>query len=173
MTHATSSGELIVVSGASTGIGAATARELASRGFHVLAGVRSDRDGDAIRGDRIEPIMLDITVGEHIRALAARVGGNPPRAVINNAGIEINAPVEVLPLDLWRAQFEVNLFGHIAVTQALLPACGAAGAGWSTSVRSVRRRCSRSTARTPAARPRSSPPATHCAGRWPRRASRS
>ncbi|MCA2211694.1 SDR family NAD(P)-dependent oxidoreductase [Jidongwangia harbinensis] len=118
--------ELIVISGASTGIGAATARKLASRGYHVLAGVRSDREGDAIRGARIEPVMLDITVGEHVRALAARVSGDPRRrplrAVINNAGIEINAPVEVLPLGIWREHFDVNLFGHIAVIQALLPA---------------------------------------------------
>ncbi len=117
--------ELIVVSGASTGIGAATARELASRGYHVLAGVRRVEDADAIRSGRIEPVMLDITVGEHVEALAARVTHDPEgrvlRAVINNAGIEVNAPIEVLPLDLWREQFEVNLFGHIRVIQALLP----------------------------------------------------
>ncbi|MFE6030669.1 SDR family NAD(P)-dependent oxidoreductase [Streptomyces niveus] len=124
MTHPKN--ELIVVSGASTGIGAATAHELASRGYHVLAGVRRDEDADEIRDERIEPVILDITVGEHVEALAARVADDPRqwplRAVINNAGIEINAPVEVLPLDTWREQFEVNLFGHIAVIQALLPA---------------------------------------------------
>jgi len=118
--------ELIVVSGASTGIGAATARELAALGYHVLAGVRRDEDADAIRAERIEPVLLDITVGKHVDALAARVAHDPEgrvlRAVINNAGIEINAPIEVLPLDLWREQFEVNLFGHIRVIQALLPA---------------------------------------------------
>lgn len=118
--------ELIAISGASTGIGAATARKLASQGYHVLAGVRTDSEGDAIRGERIEPVMLDITVGEHVQALATRVSDDPRqrplRAVINNAGIEINAPVEVLPLDIWREQFDVNLFGHIAVIQALLPA---------------------------------------------------
>ena len=116
--------ELVVVSGASTGIGAATARQLASMGFHVLAGVRTPRDADAIRADGIEPVMLDITIPEHINNLAARIAADPEkrplRALINNAGIEINAPVEVLPLELWRSQFEVNLFGHIAVIQALL-----------------------------------------------------
>jgi NAD(P)-dependent dehydrogenase (short-subunit alcohol dehydrogenase family) len=118
--------ELIVVSGASTGIGAATARRLASKGFHVLAGVRTPHDADSIRTDGIEPVLLDITIPDHIQALAARIADDPEkrllRAVVNNAGIEINAPVEVLPLELWRSQFEVNLFGHIAVTQALLPA---------------------------------------------------
>ncbi|MCC9203709.1 SDR family NAD(P)-dependent oxidoreductase [Arthrobacter sp. zg-Y769] len=103
-----------------------SARELAARGYHVLAGVRRDEDADAIRAERIEPVMLDITIGKHVEALAARVALDPQarllRAVINNAGIEINAPIEVLPLDTWREQFEVNLFGHIRVIQALLPA---------------------------------------------------
>lgn len=118
--------ELIVVSGASTGIGAATAREFALRGFHVLAGVRRESDAAALRSERIEPCILDITVGADIAALAARVAddpqGRPLRALINNAGIAVNAPVEALPLPEWRRQFEVNLFGHIAMTQALLPA---------------------------------------------------
>ncbi|WP_253913564.1 SDR family NAD(P)-dependent oxidoreductase [Streptomyces mayonensis] len=117
--------ELVVVSGASTGIGAATARELASMGYHVLAGVRTDREADAVRGAGVEPVTLDITVPEHVDALAERIAGDPEgralRALVNNAGIEVNAPVEVLPLDVWREQFEVNLFGHIAVIQKLLP----------------------------------------------------
>lgn len=117
--------ELMVVSGASTGIGAATARQLASMGFHVLAGVRTSLDADAIRADGVEPVILDITIPEHIENLAARIAADPQkrpvRALVNNAGIEINAPVEVLPLELWRSQFEVNLFGHVAVIQALLP----------------------------------------------------
>jgi NAD(P)-dependent dehydrogenase (short-subunit alcohol dehydrogenase family) len=124
LTHTTQ--ELVVVSGASSGIGAATARRLASMGFYVLAGVRTAHDADKIRTDGIEPVLLDITIPEHVKNLAARIADDPQgrllRAVVNNAGIEINAPIEVLPLELWRTQFEVNLFGHIAVTQALLPA---------------------------------------------------
>jgi NAD(P)-dependent dehydrogenase (short-subunit alcohol dehydrogenase family) len=117
---------IAVVTGASTGIGAATARELAQRGFHVLAGVRRDRDADALRGPGIEPVILDITHPEHIQALAARVHEDPQgravRVLVNNAGVPVNVPVEAFPLDEWRRLFEVNLFGHIAVTQALLPA---------------------------------------------------
>lgn len=114
----------MVVTGASTGIGAATARELARRGFHVIAGVRRDQDADALRADGIEPVILDITEPDHIARLAARFGDDAPplRALVNNAAIQINAPVETLPLPEWRRQFEVNLFGHVAVTQALLPA---------------------------------------------------
>ncbi len=115
----------MVVSGASTGMGAATARELAARGYHILAGVRRERDADAIRADGIESVILDLTRPEHLRALVDRIASDPDhrplRALINNAGIAVNAPVEVLPLDEWRRQFDVNLFGHIAITQALLP----------------------------------------------------
>jgi NAD(P)-dependent dehydrogenase (short-subunit alcohol dehydrogenase family) len=124
--------ELIVVTGASTGIGAASARELARKGFHVLAGVRREVDADALRGlnvegiGRIEPRILDITVESDVAAIADRVARDPLhrplRALVNNAGIAINAPVETLPMVEWRRQFEVNLFGHIAITQALLPA---------------------------------------------------
>jgi len=120
--------ELIVVTGASTGMGAATAKELARRGFHVLAGVRRDADADTLRAEGIEglePHILDITVDSDVTAIADRVARDPLRrplrALINNAGIAINAPVETLPLTEWRRQFEVNLFGHIAMTQALLP----------------------------------------------------
>ena len=118
--------ELVVVTGASTGIGAATARELARRGFHVLAGVRRDVDAEALRTDGIEPHILDITVESDVVAIADRVVRDPlrrpVRALINNAGISMNAPVETLPMAEWRRLFEVNLFGHIAMTQALLPA---------------------------------------------------
>lgn len=127
MIHMTTShqNEIMVVSGASTGMGAATAREIAARGYHILAGVRRERDGDAIRADGIEPVILDLTRPEHLWALVDRIASDPDhrplRALINNAGIAVNAPVETLPLDEWRRQFDVNLFGHIAVTQALLP----------------------------------------------------
>ena len=117
--------ELIVVTGASTGMGAATARELARRDFHVLAGVRREIDADALRGDGIEPHILDITVESDVAAIADRVAadplGRPLRALINNAGIAVNAPVEALPIAEWRRQFEVNLFGHVAMIQALMP----------------------------------------------------
>jgi NAD(P)-dependent dehydrogenase (short-subunit alcohol dehydrogenase family) len=117
--------EIMVVTGASTGLGAATAHELAARGYHVLAGVRRETDGAAIRAAGVEPVLLDITRPEHVEALAARIAADPDRrplrALVNNAGISVNAPVETLPLAEWRRLFDVNLFGHVAVTQALLP----------------------------------------------------
>lgn len=117
---------IVVVTGASTGIGAATARELGKRGFHVLAGVRREADADAIRSANVEPSRLDVTNEAEIAMLVKRIADDPDRrplrALVNNAGIQINAPVEALPLAEWRRLFDVNLFGHVAMTQALLPA---------------------------------------------------
>ena len=117
--------EIAVVTGASSGIGAATARELAHRGFHVLAGVRRDVDADALRITNIEPCMLDITNEAEIAALVQRIAGDPERrplrALVNNAGLAVNAPLETYPLAEWRRLYEVNLFGHVAMMQALLP----------------------------------------------------
>ena len=112
------------MTGASTGLGASLARELAGRGFHVLAGVRRERDAEVARSTGIEPVILDITEPEQVAALAARVASDPRalHALVNNAGIQVNAPVEALPMEQWRRVFEVNLFGHVALTQALLPA---------------------------------------------------
>lgn len=122
----TSHEELVLISGASTGMGAATARELAGRGYHVLAGVRRQADADVLRAPNLEPVFLDITDPEQIEAVARRIAddpaGRPLRAVINNAGVAINAPVELLSMADWRRQFEVNFFGHVAVTKAVLPA---------------------------------------------------
>ncbi|GJD91391.1 MULTISPECIES: SDR family NAD(P)-dependent oxidoreductase [Methylobacterium] len=118
--------DLAVVTGASSGIGAATARELAGRGYHVLAGVRRNVDADALRTANIEPVILDITQEAGIAALSQRVGNDPERrrlaVLVNNAGVGINVPVETYALPDWRRLFEVNLFGHVAVIQALLPA---------------------------------------------------
>ena len=126
MTASAENREIAVITGASTGIGAATARELARRGFHVLAGVRRDCDADAIRGPGIEPLTIDITNADHIHALATRVYEDPQgravRALVNNAGVQANVPIEAFAIDEWRKMFEVNLFGQIAVTQSLLPA---------------------------------------------------
>src|SRR6195952_3975188 len=111
--------ELAVVTGASTGIGKATAQRLAANGFFVLAGVRREQDATALRADNIEPIILDITNEQQVAALAERIAtdplNRPLRAVINNAGIAVNAPVETVRMTEWRRQFEGGGFGHVAV----------------------------------------------------------
>jgi NAD(P)-dependent dehydrogenase (short-subunit alcohol dehydrogenase family) len=83
--------QLAVVTGASSGIGEATVRALAARGFHVLAGVRREADGDQISGQSIEPVILDITDAAHVATIAERVEHDPDGrrlgVLVNNAGI--------------------------------------------------------------------------------------
>jgi NAD(P)-dependent dehydrogenase (short-subunit alcohol dehydrogenase family) len=116
----------VVVTGASSGIGEATARHLAQLGFDVRAGVRKPQDGERLRSDRIEPIMLDVTDAGLIAAAREELGGQPLAGLVNNAGIAVSGPLEHLPIDSLRHQLEVNLVGQLAVTQALLPALRAA-----------------------------------------------
>jgi NAD(P)-dependent dehydrogenase (short-subunit alcohol dehydrogenase family) len=112
----------VVITGASTGIGRATALRLARAGFAVLAGVRREEDGADLRAQdgRIEPVLVDVTDAGQIAALAARVGGAPLAGLVNNAGIAVAGPLEGVPIALVRRQYEVNVFGLLAVTQALL-----------------------------------------------------
>lgn len=122
--------QLAIVTGASSGMGRETAKLLAQRGWHVLAGVRKAADGESLAADNIEPVILDITDQNQIDAVLARVdedpAGRPLSVLVNNAGISLNAPIETLSLADWRQQFDVNLFGHVAMTKTLLPALMAA-----------------------------------------------
>lgn len=126
MTTSHENRELVLVTGASSGIGQATAERLAADGFHVLAGVRSQADADRISDAGIEPVILDVTNDDHIAAVVARVALDPEkrglRALINNAGVAVNAPIEVLSAGDWRTQFDASFFGPIALTRALMPA---------------------------------------------------
>jgi NAD(P)-dependent dehydrogenase (short-subunit alcohol dehydrogenase family) len=115
-----------LISGASTGIGRATALQLAARGFRVLAGVRSQAAGEALAATAgVIPILLDVTDQVSINAAVARAeelaGADGLRVVINNAGIVVPGPVEFVTAADWRRQFDVNLFGMIELTRATLP----------------------------------------------------
>jgi NAD(P)-dependent dehydrogenase (short-subunit alcohol dehydrogenase family) len=105
-----------IVTGASSGIGQACAVRLVRAGWRVLAGVR--REGDAPEGT--EEVLLDVTDAEQIRDAAERV--DELHGLVNNAGIALGSPLELVPVDQLRHQLEVNLVGQVAVTQALLPA---------------------------------------------------
>jgi short-subunit dehydrogenase len=118
----------VLISGASSGIGRACALHLDKNGFLVFAGVRKEEDLQSLKesgSDRLTPIFLDITQPQQIEAAVETVRNHPdkPRvvAIINNAGIVLMEPYETMNLDQLRYQFEVNLFGHIAMTQAFLP----------------------------------------------------
>jgi len=119
----------VLVTGASRGIGRATALRLASLGWEVFAGVRRPEDGEALvhesSGVSIAPLTLDVTEDAQIAALDGLL---PERldALVNNAGIVVPGPVEGLAIDELRRQFDVNVIGQVAVTQALLPRLRAA-----------------------------------------------
>jgi NAD(P)-dependent dehydrogenase (short-subunit alcohol dehydrogenase family) len=113
----------VVVTGASTGIGEATARKLGELGFDVYAGVRKEADAERVgQMAGVTPLMLDITDADSIAAAAATAGEGPLAGLVNNAGAAITAPLEFIPIDQLRRQVEVNFIGHVAVTQAFLPA---------------------------------------------------
>jgi len=124
---------LALITGASTGIGRATALRLASHGWTVLAGVRDETAGERVAAEgpagRIVPLSLEVTDAAQIAAAAERVAGQEGASVaggldalVNNAGIGIGGPLEVIGDEDWRRQFDVNFFGQIAVTRAMLPA---------------------------------------------------
>ncbi|HET9154554.1 MAG TPA: SDR family oxidoreductase [Solirubrobacterales bacterium] len=117
----------VLVTGASTGIGRATALRLDSAGWKVFAGVRREEDGDSLRAaasDRLAPVILDVTDAEQIAAAAQRIeseSGGGLHGLVNNAGVAVPGPLETVPLEDLRHQLEVNLVAYVAVTQAMLP----------------------------------------------------
>ena len=118
----------IVITGASSGIGAASALYLDRLGFTVWAGVRSKESGDALTraaSARLRVLTLDVTDPASItaarRTLAEAMPESGLAGLVNNAGISVAGPLELLPLDEVRTQFEVNVIGALAMTQALLP----------------------------------------------------
>ena len=117
-----------LVTGASSGIGRATALRLAAAGQHVYAGVRREADGDqlarAAAGGEVTPVLLDVTESSQIAETAAVIGGHAPAGLdglVNNAGYGLACPTELVPLDAFRRQMDVNVTGQLAVTQAVLP----------------------------------------------------
>ena len=118
------SGGSVVVTGASTGIGEATATHLAGLGFDVLGGVRKDEDAERLLGQGVRPVKLDVAEAGSIAAAREEIEqacGGRLAGLVNNAGIAVAAPLEYIPIDRLRQQLEVNLIGQVAVTQALLP----------------------------------------------------
>ena len=118
----------VLVTGASSGIGRATALRLDRSGFDVFAAVRREDDGRSLAAeasDRLRTPILDVTDAEAIAAVAAELadatGDRGLAGLVNNAGIVVSGPLEFLALEELRQQLEVNVVGQVAVTQAVLP----------------------------------------------------
>jgi NAD(P)-dependent dehydrogenase (short-subunit alcohol dehydrogenase family) len=118
----------VVVTGASTGIGRATALHLDRTGYRVFAGIRKQTDAESLAeegSDRLTPITIDVTDDRSIADAKERVQGEVGTdglvGLVNNAGIGNGGPIETLDLQELRDVLEVNLIGQVAVTQAFLP----------------------------------------------------
>jgi NAD(P)-dependent dehydrogenase (short-subunit alcohol dehydrogenase family) len=117
-----------LITGASTGIGRATALRLDAAGWKVFAGVRKQEDGQSLAAESssLVPLMLDVTDAAQIEAAAAQIeaeqGDLGLDGLVNNAGIGVPGPLETLPMEDFRRQVEVNMIAHVAVTKAMLPA---------------------------------------------------
>ena len=122
----------VVITGASTGIGWATARLLLDRGFRVFGSVRKQADADRLKsefGVNFIPLLFDVTDEAAVLAAAREVrtalGGETLAGLVNNAGIAVAGPVLGLSADEFRRQLDVNVMGPVIATQAFAPLLGA------------------------------------------------
>jgi NAD(P)-dependent dehydrogenase (short-subunit alcohol dehydrogenase family) len=114
----------VFLTGAAAGIGAATTRRLAAAGYRVFAGVHRDA-GSLASIPGVQRVAIDVTdpsgVENAAKMVRAAAGGDGLRAVINNAGVMVQGPLELVPAEELRRQFEVNTLGPAHVIQAFLP----------------------------------------------------
>lgn len=126
-----------VVTGASSGIGAATATALADAGFHVVLGARrEDRITELAERVKGTALRLDVTDADSVDAFVAKAGC--PRVLVNNAGgAKGLAPIAEANEEHWRWMWEVNVLGTLRLTRALLPALAESGDGHVVTVTSI------------------------------------
>jgi NAD(P)-dependent dehydrogenase (short-subunit alcohol dehydrogenase family) len=125
--------DAVLVTGASSGMGKACALRLSQAGYTVFAGVRKERDAQMLKQEgssRLIPVILDVT-NDHTIAAAAQmiretIGAAGLVGLVNNAGVGVTAPIELVPLEELRRQFDINVIGQVAVIQAFLPLLRAA-----------------------------------------------
>lgn len=114
----------VLITGAGAGLGLATAQALAAKGYRVHAGVRDPRKYPQLDAPGVRVLRLDVTDEASVGAAAEEVGAAEPgglHAVVNNAGVIVQGPQELLPAEEWQRQFDVNVFGPARVTRAFLP----------------------------------------------------
>jgi NAD(P)-dependent dehydrogenase (short-subunit alcohol dehydrogenase family) len=135
--------KFILVTGASSGIGRATAARLADAGHVVLAAGRRASALEALAAEHpgVRPIVLDVTEADSIERAVEQAGretgGHGPDVLVNAAGILVLGPVEAVPGERIRAQFDVNVLGSLAVTRAFLPPMRERGAGRIVNMSSI------------------------------------
>ena len=130
---------IVLITGASTGIGRVSTFHLAHSGYHVFAGVRRDEDAQSIIDEaqqknvlqKVTPVLLDICKPDQVEACHSLVKASMAqanikymKALVNNAGIALGGPLLELPLDTLRTQFEVNVVGQLAMIQTFAPLLG-------------------------------------------------
>jgi NADP-dependent 3-hydroxy acid dehydrogenase YdfG len=137
MIHPMTDQKIAVVTGASSGIGAATARALASEGFRVVCAARRTDRIEALAGEiGGVAVSLDVTDAASVTALAA--GLDVVHVLVNNAGGAFGSdPIESTEPEQWQAMYDVNVLGLLRVTQALLPALRASGDGLILNIGSI------------------------------------
>src|SRR2546421_3338817 len=144
-------GQIVIITGASSGIGAATARKLARTGAHVVLAARRRERLDVLKreieaaGGRAEVVAADITASadrERLVQTALQINGRID-ALVNNAGYGTRGPVELVPVEKIRQNFELNLFALVALTQLVIPGMRDAGSGRIVNISSVAGRVAR------------------------------
>jgi len=109
----------VLITGSSSGYGLETARHFHTKGWNVIATMRTPRDGVLPRSERLRVLALDVTSPESIAAALEAAG--PIDVLVNNAGIGALGAFEATPMATVRELFETNTFGVMAMTQAVLP----------------------------------------------------
>ncbi len=124
--------EYILITGVSTGIGYSATKNLIEAGYSVFGSIRTEEDADRLCsdfGERFIPLIFDVTDEEAIlravEIVKSRLQGKHLSALVNNSGIALGGPLQHLPTDIFRKQFEVNLFGVVSVTRSFLSLLGA------------------------------------------------
>jgi NAD(P)-dependent dehydrogenase (short-subunit alcohol dehydrogenase family) len=116
----------VVVTGASTGIGRATVLELVGAGFRVFGTVRREADAESLRQqfpELVTPLIMDLLDEDSVRAAGELVNAAGPLfGLVNNAGAALPGPLEIIPIEVFRRQIEINLTAQLLVTQVMLPA---------------------------------------------------
>lgn len=117
----------IVITGASTGIGAACALILDKLGYFVFAGVRKNEDAEKLQeqaSPKLKPIFLDVTdsasIQNAVETVTNVVGDRGILGLVNNAGVAVPSPLELLPIAEFQQQMNINVTGQLAVTQGFL-----------------------------------------------------